>query len=148
MPHYRRPDWFTTNVANRLVSGLTGLGLSLRGSRILYVKGRTSGEWRSNPVNLLTLDGTRYLVAPRGHTHWVRNLRAAGQGELQLGRRREAFQAVEIPDAEKVPILRGYLELWAMETGAFFDNVKATAPESELVRIAPDHPVFKISAPS
>ena len=55
-------------------------GISLMGSRVLVVRGRTSGEPRSNPVNLLELDGERYLVAPRGNTQWVRNARAAGTG--------------------------------------------------------------------
>src|SRR5579859_4379041 len=98
VPHYLRPDWFTTNVANRLVSGLSRLGLDMRGARVLHVRGRTSGEWRSNPVNLLTLDGARYLVAPRGHTQWVRNLRVSGSGRLMLGRRAEDFTAAELPD--------------------------------------------------
>ncbi|MDX6580636.1 MAG: hypothetical protein QOJ47_2185, partial [Gaiellales bacterium] len=75
---YVRPGWFTKHVFNRIVAGLTRLGLSVLGSRVLEVRGRTSGEPRRVPVNLLTLDGERYLVAPRGETQWVRNLRASG----------------------------------------------------------------------
>lgn len=97
------------------------------------------------PVNPLTLDGARYVVAPRGHTQWVRNLRAAGEGHLLLGRRREHFTAVELLDAEKEPILRAYLRKWKWEVGQFFDGVDADSPASELERIAPDHPVFRIS---
>jgi deazaflavin-dependent oxidoreductase (nitroreductase family) len=143
-PHYRRPDWFTTNVFNRVVALLTRLGVSVLGSRVLRVAGRKSGRLYTTPVNLLTLDGTRYLVAPRGNTQWVRNLRAAGGGELLLGRRTEPFQADEVPDADRVPILRAYLRRWKMEVGVFFDGVDADSPESELVRIAPNHPVFVI----
>ena len=58
--------WFSRNVVNRFVAWLTRRGLSVAGSRVLEVRGRTSGEWRRTPVNLLTLEGTRYLVAPRG----------------------------------------------------------------------------------
>src|SRR3954462_8703898 len=97
MAHYREPGWFTRNVFNRAVAGLTRLGISVWGSRILRVRGRKSGEWRSNPVNLLTVDGHRYLVAPRGTTQWVRNLRAAGGGELALGSRSTPFRAIEVP---------------------------------------------------
>ena len=61
---------------DRAVQGATKLGISVWGSRVLRVKGRTTGEIRTVPVNLLTVDGTRYLVAPRGETQWVRNLRA------------------------------------------------------------------------
>src|SRR5688572_26803024 len=111
-PRYIRPGWFTRHVFNPLVSGLTRLGISPRGSRKLRVRGRKSGEWRTVPVNPLTLDGERYLVAPRGETEWVRNLRAAGGGELQAGRRTEEFTSIELDDDAKPAILRGYLERW------------------------------------
>ena len=58
----------STNVFNEAVAHLTRLGVSIYGSRVLYVRGRTTGQMRSTPVNLLTIDGTRYLVAPRGIT--------------------------------------------------------------------------------
>src|ERR671924_2008639 len=61
--HYQRPGWFTTHVFNRAVAGLTRLGVSVYGSRVLEVRGRKSGEWRSNPVNLLRYEGAEYLVA-------------------------------------------------------------------------------------
>jgi hypothetical protein len=100
---------------------------------------------RRNPVNPLSFDGGRYLVAPRGHTQWVRNLRAAGEGYLLLGRRREHFTAVELDDAEKEPVLRAYLRRWKWEVGQFFGGVGPGSPSEELARIAPDHPVFRIS---
>ena len=142
--HYRAPGWFTRNVFNRLVALLTRQGISVMGSRVLAVKGRTSGEWRTTPVNLLTVDGARYLVAPRGETQWVRNLRVAGEGELRVGRRVERFGATEIPDKEKPPILRAYLKRWKAEVGVFFGGVSANSTEEDLRRIAPDHPVFRI----
>jgi deazaflavin-dependent oxidoreductase (nitroreductase family) len=145
MPHYQRAGWFTKNVFNRVVAVSTRMGLSVWGSRVLEVPGRKSGEPRRTPVNLMTLEGQRYLVAPRGHTQWVRNLRVSRSGRLLVGRRAEAFAAVELPDAEKVPLLRAYLKKWSWETGQFFGGVGADAPEEELRRIAPDHPVFKIS---
>lgn len=111
---------------------------------MLRVRGRTSGQWRSTPVNLLTVDGNRYLVAPRGETQWVRNLRATEAGELVLGRRVEAFRAVELPDGEKPPILGVYLKRWKAEVGMFFDGVSAASSENELSRIAAGHPVFRI----
>ena len=126
--------------------GLTRLGVSVRGSRELRVRGRTSGEWRKNPVNLLHHEGARYLVAPRGRTQWVRNLRAAGTGELRVGRRVEAFRGVEVADADKVDILRDYLRHWKMETGVFFDGVGPDATDDELAAIAPGHPVFRVEA--
>jgi deazaflavin-dependent oxidoreductase (nitroreductase family) len=85
---------------------------SLWGGRILHVRGRTSGAWRTTPVNLLTHEGRRYLVSPRGQTQLVRNLRAAGGGELHLGRRVERFAATELADEAKPPVLRAYLDRW------------------------------------
>jgi deazaflavin-dependent oxidoreductase (nitroreductase family) len=143
-PHYARPGWFTQHVFNPVVALLTRAGISVWGSRELRVRGRTSGEWRTTPVNLLTIETTNYLVAPRGETQWVKNLRVAGTGELRVGRRTEGFRATEITDADKVPILRAYLKRWKAEVGVFFDGVSATSSEAELQRVAPDHPVFRI----
>jgi deazaflavin-dependent oxidoreductase (nitroreductase family) len=131
-------------VFNRAVAGLTRLGVSVAGSRVLEVRGRTSGEPRRTPVNLLTLGGTRYLVAPRGHTQWVRNLRARGEGRLLLGRRAEPFAATEVTDDEKPALLRAYLKRWKWEVGAFFGGVGPDSSDAELRRIAPDHPIFRI----
>jgi deazaflavin-dependent oxidoreductase (nitroreductase family) len=148
-PHrYQEPGWFTRNVFNKLVAGLTDLGISVLGSRVLAVRGRKSGEWRTTPVNLLTIDGQRYLVSPRGHSQWVRNLRVSREGELRLGRRSEPFTAQEVSDDDKPAILRAYLTRWKAETGVFFGGVGPDAPDADLRRISPDHPVFKISSPA
>jgi deazaflavin-dependent oxidoreductase (nitroreductase family) len=145
---YQRPDWFTKHVFNPGVAALTRIGVSIAGSRVLDVRGRRSGEWRSTPVNPLDYEGTRYLVAPRGHTQWVKNLRASGSGRLRVGRRTEEFDAVELSDDAKTPVLRAYLKRWKWETGQFFGGVDADSPDDELRRIASDHPVFRIEAGS
>src|SRR4051812_24901523 len=145
-PRYLEPSWFTRNVFNKVVVWLTRAGLSVRGSRELRVRGRTSGEWRKTPVNLLHHDGVRYLVAPRGRTQWVRNLEIAGTGELRVGRRVEEFRGVEVADADKVGILRDYLRRWKMEVGVFFDGVGADASDDEIAAIAPGYPVFRVEA--
>lgn len=142
---YQKPGWFTTHVFNRVVAWLTRTGVSVYGSRVLEVKGRKSGEWRQTPVNLLRYEGVDYLVSPRGHTQWVRNLRVSGEGRLHLGRHTEPFTAVELADGEKAPLLRAYLKKWKVEVGVFFDNVGAESSDEELRRIAPDHPVFRLS---
>jgi deazaflavin-dependent oxidoreductase (nitroreductase family) len=140
---YVRPG-LATRLFNLLPMALARLGISVWGSRMLAVKGRKSGEWRTVPVNLLEHEGVRYLVAPRGETQWVRNLRTAGRGELRLGTRREPFVAREMADGEKPHLLRAYLEKWAFEVNQFFQGVGADAPDEELRRIAPEYPVFRI----
>ena len=141
---YLAPGWFTRAVFNRTVRGLTRLGVSILGSRELRVRGRTSGAWRSTPVNLLVIDGTSYLVAPRGVTQWVRNLRAAGSGELRVGRRIERFTAEELPDQDKPPVLRAYLRRWTFEIGAFFAGVSPDATDEQFAAIAAGYPVFRL----
>jgi deazaflavin-dependent oxidoreductase (nitroreductase family) len=145
---YRQPGWFARNVFNRVVAAATRLGLSVWGSRVLRVRGRSSGQWRETPVNLLSYDGRRFLVAPRGVTQWVKNLRIAGGGELVLGRRAEPFVATEIVDDEKPALLRAYLRRWKAEVGVFFDGVSGQSSDADLRRIAADHPVFLVESVS
>src|SRR4029450_10698170 len=107
MAKYQRPDALTTRLVNPLIATLTKLGLSVRGSHILAVRGRKTGKRQEVPVNPVEVDGMRYLVAPRGDTHWVRNLRAAGEAELRVGQRREPIHARGSANASKPPVVRG-----------------------------------------
>ncbi len=148
MPEHPEPRYVkahSTPLFNKAVAGLARMGIGVWGARVLAVRGRVSGEWRTTPVNPLTVGGERYLVAPRGHTQWVRNLRAAGGGELRIGRRAERFTATEVTDAEKPPVLRAYLKRWKFEVGMFFEGVGPDAPEEKLLEIAPGYPVFRVS---
>lgn len=141
---YLEPGWLTRTVFNRLVVLLAKSGVGLFGARILRVPGRNSGVVRETPVNVLTADGVRYLVSPRGETQWVRNMRAAGGGELVVGRSVETFRAVEVDDEHKADVLRAYLRRWGFEVGAFFEGVNAGSSDAELRRAAPGHPVFRL----
>jgi deazaflavin-dependent oxidoreductase (nitroreductase family) len=111
---------------------------------VLAVRGRTSGEWRTTPVNLLTHEGRRYLVSPRGEGQWVRNLRVAGTGELRVGRRTEPFRGRELSEEEKLPVLRAYLKRWKFEVGVFFDGVGPDSSDAEVLAIAGKHPAFEV----
>jgi deazaflavin-dependent oxidoreductase (nitroreductase family) len=135
-----------TEAFNNVAKWLTARGVSLMGSRVLAIRGRKSGQIRTTVVNLFEQDGERYLLSPRGHTQWVRNLRAAGEGELRLGRRAERFVPIEVADADKTPLIRLYLKKWAWETGAFFDGLTADSPDAEIAAAAPGFPVFRLQA--
>jgi deazaflavin-dependent oxidoreductase (nitroreductase family) len=135
-----------TRMSNKMVQQLTKLGVSVWGSRVLMVRGRKTGEVREVPVNLLPFEGKQFLVAPRGETQWVRNLRVAGEGQLRVGNRVQTFTYRELADDEKPAVLRSYLKRWKFEVGVFFDGVDADAPEAKLRDIAPGYPVFEISA--
>jgi deazaflavin-dependent oxidoreductase (nitroreductase family) len=140
---YKRPSRLTRVVVNGPVKLAVRLGLSPRGSQMLTVRGRKTGEPRTVPVNPLEYDGDTYLVAPRGETNWSRNLRAVGEGELRVGRRRRRFRAGELEDAEKPPLLRAYLSRWEPETKWQFETA-ADASDERLREIAPLHPVFRL----
>lgn len=146
-PRYVRPDRFTQRVFNPLVARLTKLGFSVWGSRVLEVRGRASGRPRTTPVNVLTVDGERYLVAPRGVTEWVRNARVAGTVRLHLGRRVETVALTELADEAKPELLRAYLRRWKWEVGQFFAGVGPDASDGQLLAIAPGYPVFRLSPP-
>ena len=141
---YLEPDAFTRRVFNPLVSRFTRWGISVRGSRVLSVPGRTSGEIRSTPVNVLAVGDRRFLVAPRGETQWVLNVRAAGGCTLRVGRRVETVRLRELTDDDKPEVLRPYLRRWTWEVGQFFDGVGPDSTDDELLAIAPNHPVFEI----
>lgn len=130
--------------AGRLVLNLSQrFGFSFMGSRVLTVRGTGSGEARSTPVNPVTIVHRKYLVAARGTTEWVRNLRESGECELSLRDDVERYTAHELDDDAKLPVLRSYINTWGWEAGAFFDVPKNPSTE-QLRRIAPLHPVFEI----
>lgn len=141
---YIEPNAFTRGVFNPLIARFTKWGVSMWGSRVLEVPGRTSGIVRTTPVNVLTIDDVRYLVAPRGVTEWVKNVRVARGCTLTVGRRHEQVSVVEIEDADKPEILRSYLRRWKWEVGQFFDGVGPDATDEQLLAIAPGYPVFRL----
>jgi deazaflavin-dependent oxidoreductase (nitroreductase family) len=124
---YLRPGFVLGRIVNPFI-------MAVRAVPTLAVRGRTSGEWRKVPVNVLELDGTRYLVAPRGDTNWARNLGAAGAGEIRTRRGTEAFTAIELPEGERKPVIDAYVERWGSQVRSQFEQLPDPA----------DHPVFEI----
>jgi deazaflavin-dependent oxidoreductase (nitroreductase family) len=146
MPRYQAPDFFTQRIFNPVIMliGKT-TGITMKNTQTLTVRGRTSGKPQSVPVSPIEVDGARYLVAPRGTTQWVRNIRAAGEGELRLGRKRERISVQEIPDDAKPAVLRPYLRVWESEMKKFFNGVGPDASDEDMRREADEHPVFRIT---
>jgi len=107
------------------------------------VRGRTSGKLYSTPVDVLSLDGKRYLVAPRGNTQWVRNARAAGRVTLKRGVHRTEFEVRPIPDAEKAELLKAYLDQFKLSVARFFP-VPPGSPPTAFAPLASRYPVFEL----
>jgi deazaflavin-dependent oxidoreductase (nitroreductase family) len=143
-PYYAEANPVAVRV-NSLVGWLARRGISLAGSAELSVRGRRSGRMQRVPVNPHTYDGIQYLVSARGNSQWVRNVRVAGGGELRVGRKVREFTVEELPDAEKLPVLRAYLDRWGWEVKQYFPGVTAGSSDDELLAAGADHPVFRIT---
>ena len=142
---YKKPGWFTKNVFNRSSSrpprpGDRGAGFRRRwrcgDERVARCEPTRSTHSRSTAARICSR-----LAAT---TQWVRNLRAAGGGELRSGRKVRHFHAEEVADSDKLPLLRLYMDKWSWEVKGFM-GIDADAPDEELRRIAPDHPAFVLS---
>lgn len=143
---YLRPPWFLAKVVNPALSfAVARLGIAAGGAEVLAVRGRTSGQTRTVPVNPLPFNGEWYLFSPRGESEWVRNLRVAGEGELRRGGAIRRFHvAEELADAEKPPVIRAYMERWGKQVSSIV-GFGADASDAVLAGAAPRHPVFRIA---
>ena len=126
---YLKPPAFTRRVANPLA-----MRLNARGGATLTVVGRRTGKRRKVPVIPVELGGSRYLVSPYGESEWVRNLRAAGEGELSRKGRAETFHAVELSVDQRGPVISRYREVAGRVVGPRFTKL----PDAR------DHPVFEV----
>jgi deazaflavin-dependent oxidoreductase (nitroreductase family) len=132
---------------NRLMGFLVGYGLGPRYMRLLEVRGRKSGRIFTTPVNLVVLDGRRYLVAARGDTAWSLNARASGEVTLKRGSNLDRCRVIEIPNAEKPPVLKSFLDTYASQVQRFFP-VQAGSPVEAFREMAPRAPVFELQSMS
>lgn len=130
-------------VLNRVFGHLIRLGLGRPHNYLLHVRGRRTGRTHATPVNVLSLDGRRWLVAGRGRTQWVRNAEALGEVVLQRGRRRHRCRIRPVPDADKPEILRAYLERYRTTVQRYFP-VRAGAGPEAFATIAARYPVFEL----
>jgi deazaflavin-dependent oxidoreductase (nitroreductase family) len=144
VPVFREPTT-VEKVFNRVFGFLVGLGLGFKHSYLLEVRGRKSGKLYSTPVDLLELNGKNYLVAPRGRTQWVRNAEAAGEITLKKGSALRKFRLRPIPDAEKPPILKAYLDSFKREVQTYFP-VAAGSPLEAFTELSPVYPAFELLA--
>lgn len=143
-PRFREPT-AVEKLFNRAMGLLVGLGLAPSHMRLLEVRGRRSGKLYTTPVDLLELNGKRYLVAPRGRTQWVRNAEAAGEVVLKRGSTRVSFRLRTLPDSEKPPILEAYLDHFKTEVQRYF-SVRAGSPAEAFAAVAENYPVFELRA--
>ena len=142
--HYDRPN-VAARAFNAVIRHLAEAGISIAGTRALQVRGRKSGALHRVVVNVLRVDGTDYLVSPRGNTQWARNARAAGEVELGSRRHRTAVALTEVDDDAKPALLKSYLDRWYWEVKGHVAGLTPDSTINELRAAAPEIPVFALA---
>jgi deazaflavin-dependent oxidoreductase (nitroreductase family) len=142
LPVFREPS-AGEKIFNRLFGFLVGLGLGFSYNYLLEVRGRKTGKIYSTPIDLLEMNGKKYLVAPRGRTQWVRNAEAAGEVTLKKGSKRQQFRLRPIPDADKPLILKAYLDTFKREVQRYFP-IPAGSPLESFAAVSATYPAFEL----
>ncbi len=130
---------------NHMFGVLIGLGLGFSYNYLLQVRGRKSGKIYSTPIDLLEMNGKKFLVAPRGRTQWVRNAEVAGEVTLKKGSIRQTFRLRSLPEPEKLDVLKAYLDRFQREVQRYFP-VAAGSPSQAFAPIAESFPAFELIA--
>lgn len=134
----------TEQFFNRAFGFLVGLGIGPSYCYLLQVRGRKSGKLYSTPVNMMQINGKHLLVAPRGRTQWVRNAEASGEITLKQGSYKKRFRLKEISTADKLPILKEYLDRYRSAVQRYF-TIRAGSPTEAFAEVADKYPVFELS---
>ena len=142
LPSFRQPTAIE-RVFNKTFGFLVGLGLGFSYNYLLQVRGRKSGKIYSTPIDLLEIDGKRFLVAPRGRAQWVRNAEAAGEVTLKKGSKRKKFGLRALSDQEKPEILKAYLDQFKREVQGYFP-VAAGSPVEAFRDLVQSYPAFEL----
>lgn len=145
LPTFREPTAFE-KLFNRTFGFLIGLGIGPSHIYLLQVRGRKSGKLFATPVDLLDLNNKRYLVAPRGRTQWVRNAEAAGTITLKKGSKRLSFRLRSLDAAEKLPVLKAYLDSFQREVQQYFPDVPAGSASEAFAAVSESYPAFELLA--
>lgn len=143
LPAFRQPT-AVERAFNKTFGFLVGMGLGFSYNYLLQVRGRKSGKVYSTPIDLLELDGKRFLVAPRGRAQWVRNAEAAGEVTLKKGSRREKFGLRALSDEEKPAILKAYLDQFKREVQGYFP-IAAGSPAEAFRAVVQSYPAFELT---
>jgi len=142
LPEFRAPS-AVERIFNRVFGFLVGMGLGFSYNYLVQVRGRKSGKLYSTPIDLLEINGKKFLVAPRGRTQWVRNAEAAGEVTLKKGSKRQRFRLRSLSEAEKPEILKAYLDQFRSAVQRYFP-VAAGSPPQAFAGIVQSYPAFEL----
>lgn len=142
--YFLKPSKFDQFI-NNMMGKLADWGIGPSYMHVLEVVGRKSGKTYRTPVNLMDVNGTLYLVAPRGETNWVRNARAAGTITLKRGSKRTQYSITELDNTQKLPLLKEYLDRYKRDVQRYF-TVEAGSATEEFAAVAQKYPVLRLTA--
>jgi deazaflavin-dependent oxidoreductase (nitroreductase family) len=138
------PRWVTmfTPISRPLLAA--GLPLGFNG--LITIPGRKTGQPRTTPVAIIAVDGRRWVWAPWGEVHWVRNLRAAGGGRITVRGRDEDVTATELDKPERLAFFRDVLGPVArdMPFGRQFIRIVDGVDLDDPVEASEGRPVFEL----
>ena len=139
--------------SNALASRLMRAGLPMGPNLLLTVRGRASGQPRTFPVAVVEVEGRRWVAGAYGDVQWTRNLRAAGEADLEAHGQKEHVLARELSTDEATAWFRDVFQPYVgrlpfagrLFGKAFFSLV---GPEflGDPERAAATRPVFELTS--
>src|SRR5215472_13993403 len=140
---------FFVPIFNPIARRLMGFGIPLGPNALLTVRGRKTGTPRTTPVAVVSLDGRRWVIGTFGEVNWVRNLRAAGEGTITLGRRQERVRGVELTPDEAAAFFREVVGQYVRRLALARWLVRSLLGAGEIiddpVHAARSRPVFELT---
>jgi len=103
-----RMPWYVPIVTS-IMRPLLGAGVPMGPNALVTIRGRKSGLPRTTALAIIAVGGRRWVWAPWGEVHWVRNLRAAGRATISVRGRKEEVSATELDPTERVGYFRDVL---------------------------------------
>jgi deazaflavin-dependent oxidoreductase (nitroreductase family) len=133
---------------NPIARRVLRVGPLLGPNALITVRGRKSGVPRTTPIALVEIDGRRWVIGTFGDTNWVRNLRAAREATLTVGRNREKVVADELDVEDRTRFFRDVIAPYVrrMRIGGLLLSILGAKEILEDPRAAAERrPVFELS---
>jgi deazaflavin-dependent oxidoreductase (nitroreductase family) len=141
--------------SNSLASRLMRAGLPMGPNLLLTVRGRSSGKPRTFPEAVVQVEGRRWVAGAYGDVQWTRNLRAAGEADLEARGHSEHVRARELSRDEATVWFRDVFQPYIGRlpfAGRLFGKAffRLVGPEflGAPARAAATRPVFELTTSS
>ncbi len=139
------PPWYVP-LFSPVAMLLLKLGVPLGPNGLLTVRGRTSGLPRTTPIAIVEVSGRRWIWAPWGEVHWVRNLRASGRATIAKRGDRYDVNATELDADQRLVFFRDVMAPYARRVplGITFARIVDRVDLDDPADAASGRPVFEL----